>query len=153
MNFIYFYTQVQNFKSIEMATAAIVVGSLAGVAAVTAAVVVVGVVVDSHFKEKKQRKKFFEKPYTKFPVPEYLFLHQRAYFHAKNFQVIGSRGKGKSTIIRQLLTMNPYNDQNQHLPEIGQSECTREPTPYKFRDETFFNVFLWDMPGLGGEKI
>ena len=134
-----------------MATAAIVVGSLAGAAAVTAVVVVVGVVVDSHLKKEKQRK-FFEKPFTKFPVPEYLFLHQRAYFHAKNFQVIGSRGKGKSTIIRKLLTMNPFNDQNQLLPEIGQSECTREPTPYKFRDETFFNLFLWDMPGLGGEK-
>ena len=131
-----------------MATAGIVLGSLAGAAAVT---VVVGFVVDSHLKKEKQRK-FFEKPYTKFPVPEYLFLHQRAYFHAKNFQVIGSRGKGKSTIIRQLLTMNPFNDQNQDLPEIGQSECTKDPTPYKFRDETFFNFFLWDMPGFGGEK-
>ena len=49
-----------------------------------------------------------------------------------NFQVIGGRGKGKSTMIRNLLktqNLDEYHD----LPESGSSETTKKPSPYKIK--------------------
>ena len=47
------------------------------------------------------------------------------------------------------------------LPESGSSETTKIPTPYKFKTmkTVYFyfwdrnvDVYLWDMPGLGGKE-
>ena len=79
-----------------------------------------------------------------FPIPSFLkdYLKSKDFL---NFQVIGARGKGKSTMIRHLLkTRNP--DEYQNLPESGSSETTKKPTPYKIKK----GIYIWDMPGLGG---
>ena len=72
-----------------------------------------------------------------------------------NFQVIAGRGKGKSTMVRQLLEMNNYADRGiGNLPEVGSSETTKRATPYKFKNgvkNQSPTVYLWDMPGLGGQ--
>ena len=50
----------------------------------------------------------------------------------------------------------------ERLPEIGSTETTKSPTPYKLKSGikavylTFFekdiDLYLWDMPGLGGKN-
>ena len=90
-------------------------------------------------------------------MPEYLGEHMESAPGSINFQVIAGRGKGKSTMVRQLLEMNNCADSgNQNLPETGSSETTKNPTPYKFKNgikNQSPTVYLWDMPGLGGKKI
>ena len=125
----------------------------------TAVVAGTGLVVNDQL-EKYVRRRFNEKPYTGFPMPEYLTKHlaqSSKLLNAKfaaNFQVIAGRGKGKSTMVRHLIEMSPFDDiRNQNLPEVGQNETTRSPTPYKLRNEDNLNtIFLWDMPGLGGKS-
>ena len=90
-----------------------------------------------------------------FSVPEYLKEHIESNPDSVNFQVIAGRGKGKSTMIRQLLEMNNYADSGiGNLPEVGSSETTKRATPYKFKNgvkNQSPTVYLWDMPGLGGQ--
>ena len=87
-------------------------------------------------------------------MPKYLGKHIESFPDSINFQVIAGRGKGKSTMVRQLLEMNNCADSgNENLPEVGSSETTKEPTPYKLKkgvNDLSPTVYLWDMPGLGG---
>ena len=88
-----------------------------------------------------------KEPYTKYRMPKYLKEHMQK-FDSINFQVIGSRGKGKSTMVRHLLELeNRADSANASLPKTGSSETTREPTAYEYTK----GVHLWDMPGLGGK--
>ena len=98
-----------------------------------------------------------KEPYTEFPVPRFLKEHMESMPNSINFQVIAGRGKGKSTMVRQLLEMNNNADSgNVNLPETGSSETTLEPTSYKLKngvENLSPPVYLWDMPGLGGNDI
>ena len=64
----------------------------------------------------------------------------------KNVKVIGAVGKGKSTLIANILSKL---DLKIPAPEIGNQETTKEPTAYRVKQ----NMFLWDMPGLGGKLL
>jgi len=90
-------------------------------------------------------------------MPKYLGKHIESFPDSINFQVIAGRGKGKSTMVRQLLEMNNSADSgNKNLPEVGSSETTIKPTPYKFKNgvkNESQTVYLWDMPGLGGKQF
>ena len=90
-------------------------------------------------------------------MPKYLGKHIESFPDSINFQVIAGRGKGKSTMVRQLLEMNNSADSgNKNLPEVGSNETTMKPTPYKFKNgvkNESPTVFLWDMPGLGGKQF
>ena len=105
--------------------------------------------------KKYVRYKFNEKPYTAYSKPDFLSNHQAENDANFNFQVIGACCKGKSTIIRQLLEMSPFEEnRNQELPDTGPWAITRKPTPYKFKiDDNLGTIFLWDMPGLGGMLV
>ena len=93
------------------------------------------------------RRKFNKEPYTAYPMPKYLEKHMTSTNKSLNFQVIGSRGKGKSTMVRHILELNNKADSpNSNLPKTGSSETTLKPTPYKLTN----HIYLWDMPGLGG---
>ena len=97
-------------------------------------------------KSQVFRRKFNKEPYTAYAMPKYLNDHINS-TKSLNFQVIGSRGKGKSTMVRHILELNNKADSpNSNLPKTGSSETTRKPTPYKLTNE----IYLWDMPGLGG---
>ena len=95
-------------------------------------------------------------------MPKYLADHKKSSPNSINFQVIAGRGKGKSTMVREILSrMGEYDSKYKGLPESGSSETTKIPTPYKFKTIKtvyffFWNrnndVYLWDMPGLGGKK-
>ena len=117
--------------------------------------------------------KLKNEPYTTHPIPDYLVQHFNDNPDALNFQVklefiaqnsqnhrvifpingikfsfkvIGGRGKGKSTMIKQLL--NELNSELPDRPETGSSETTKIPSSYKIKEK----LFLWDMPGLGGPE-
>ena len=95
------------------------------------------------------RRKMNKKPYTEYEMPEYLKEHMKK-IDSINIQVIGSRGKGKSTMVRHLLELqNRADSANASLPKTGSTETTREPTAYEYTK----GVYLWDMPGLGGKVI
>ena len=80
-------------------------------------------------------------------MPKYLEEHIKK-FDSINIQVIGSRGKGKSTMVRHLLEIqNRADSANASLPKSGSSETTLEATAYEYTK----GVYLWDMPGLGGK--
>ena len=101
-------------------------------------------------------------------MPKYLEKHTKSIqsynTHSINFQVIAGRGKGKSTMVREILLLNNMTDPDstyESLPESGSSETTKIQTPYKIKTmekvycyffKTYIHVFLWDMPGLGGTK-
>lgn len=91
------------------------------------------------------RRKFNKEPYTKYPKPKFLSKHLNE-TDSLNFQVIGARGKGKSTVVRHILELNKVAESSGVLPETGSSETTLKPTKYKLTNQ----IYLWDMPGLGG---
>ena len=98
----------------------------------------------------KFRQRMNPKPYTASPMPEYLKNHIKEN-NSINFQVIGAVGKGKSTMIKNLIEIQNSEAQDDpitNLPKIGSSETTLKPSPYKYG-----GVFLWDMPGLGGNVL
>ena len=105
-------------------------------------------------------------------MPKYLQDHKKS-TNSINFQVIAGRGKGKSTMVREILLLNNLAELSkteakyERLPETGSSETTKCPTPYKFKSvktvslyffeifriEKYVAVYVWDMPGLGGKKF
>ena len=107
-------------------------------------------------------------------MPKYLQDHKKS-TNSINFQVIAGRGKGKSTMVREILLLNNMAESSnaetkyERLPETGSSETTKWPTPYKFKSEMktvylnffslnffqynrYIDVYVWDMPGLGGKR-
>ena len=58
--------------------------------------------------------------------------------------MIAGRGKGKSTMVSHIL--DEMNVDSADRPATGSSETTMFQCPYKIKDQ----MFLWDMPGLGG---
>ena len=105
-------------------------------------------------------------------MPKYLADHINS-TNSINFQVIAGRGKGKSTMVREILERYNRADSSnteakcEMLPETGSFETTKSPTPYKLKSGIkivypyFFeliriakdiDVYVWDMPGLGGKN-
>lgn len=101
-------------------------------------------------------------------MPKYLEDHINS-TNSINFQVIAGRGKGKSTMVREILLLyNRAESSNteakyERLPETGSSETTKSPTPYILKSgiktvylyflENYIDVYVWDMPGLGGKNL
>ena len=83
------------------------------------------------------REHLNKNPYYAYPMPKYLRSHITKH-DSINFQVIGGRGKGKSTMIRHLLELeNKADDGNKDLPEAGSSDTTREPHLIILEEFTF----------------
>ena len=64
-----------------------------------------------------------------------------------NDKVIAGRGKGKSTMISHILDKLEIDSADR--PVTGSTETTIIQCPYKIKDE----MFIWDMPGLGGKSL
>ena len=64
---------------------------------------------------------------------------------ARLIKVIAGRGKGKSTMVKFIL--DELTAVNTDRPATGSSETTMIPSPYSIKEK----MFLWDMPGLGGD--
>ena len=90
-----------------------------------------------------------------FPIPEFLQEHQEKNPDSFYIQIVGCRGVGKSTFINYI------------LKELGKTatavsdvvEATLKPSFYDItsginhKPDNVKNVFLVDMPGMGGLKI
>jgi predicted GTPase len=61
-----------------------------------------------------------------------------------NIGIVGSRGSGKSTLIRALTDLFPPDPR---AAATGSIHSTRYPTPYLHPESE--NIVFWDCPGLG----
>ena len=61
-------------------------------------------------------------------------------------KVIGAVSKGKSTLIGNIISKLGL---SMPAPKVGNEETTKEPKGFRVKEE----MFLWDMPGLGGENM